>query len=410
MAVHVLKDQEQKSQSQSNGITQTKRTDTLPINIYDQNFEADSQNSVSGLGNADYGVSRLSSLQNKANSSTKITQLAELQKKADQHTIQTKSKYQKNNSNKDNVIQLMGSAILRGVGSTLGRNAGRLGTALGVGNAAHDAAQAYFDPKTKGLETAGNMALNVATGFFGKAGSVGNAASVIKAGLTINKSKENDPAAAASPLVHEDTSKLEFALHSGTLAKDGVQKGLEVGTGHTIDNLKAGFGSGVAKTTPGLSKLLTAGIGLVDFKSAVSSITKGVDGDASSPITNIMKLLDGTNPPTAPTPTAPVPTPEAPQNSPKPQKQSTPSNFGVGANFANKAAGMAKTFGGEVVGNEKLLKMAKPLITPGKFPNLNPVLTPNTSQSEEQEPNPEKGLDLREISKILESNGLLPKR
>ena len=121
MAVHVLKDQEQKSQSQSNGVTQTKRTDTSPINIYDQNFEADSHNSVSEIGNTDYGVRRLSSLQNKANSSTKITQLAELQKKADQHTIQTKSKYQKNNSNKDNVIQLMGGGVgaLRGLGSAL---------------------------------------------------------------------------------------------------------------------------------------------------------------------------------------------------------------------------------------------------------------------------------------------------
>lgn len=64
MVVHISKSQGQKSQSQSNAIIQTKDTDTAPANFFNQNFEAEAQNRVSGQACTDVEVSRLSSLQN----------------------------------------------------------------------------------------------------------------------------------------------------------------------------------------------------------------------------------------------------------------------------------------------------------------------------------------------------------
>lgn len=488
MVVHITKSQGQKSQSQSNSIIQTKGTDTAPINFFNQNFEAEAQNRVSGKASTDVGVSRLSSLQNKANSSTRVTQLAEIQKNADQHTIHTKSKYQKNNSNSDNVIQLSGGKRLlelagkalplaknvaskamplaqnfaqgaggmaktfgTGVGKVVGNEkfqkyAGRLGTGLGVGNAIHDATGAYFDEKTEGMAKWRNVGLNLATGVPGSFGSV---ASIAKAGYSMYQNKGKDTANAVtsediaagsktadprnasgipspeSPL-HADTNGLELGLHSSNLATDGLKAALEAGTGQNIDKLTSGFGSKIASIIPGASKILSAGIGLVDLKSALSALAKANDGDASSPILQSEKALSNKfinagpvpdpvlNPPHTLGQNNPAPAllPLEPKVPPVASNSQTTANTGVAnaataqttATNAAIAASSAQTTANTGVAPSLASSLKNnPLIKQNTSFNFNLGQFPKTSLPKEPEPNPEKGQEPDEIRKILES-------
>lgn len=493
MVVHISKSQGQKSQSQSNSIIQTKGTDTAPINFFNQNFEAEAQNRVSGKASTDVGVSRLSSLQNKANSSTRVTQLAEVQKNADQHTIHTKSKHKKNNSNSDNVIQLSGGKRLldlagkaiplaknvaskamplaqnfaqgaggmaktfgTGVGKVVGNEkfqkyAGRLGTGLGVGNAIHDASGAYFDEKTKGMEKLGNIGLNLATAVPGSFGSV---ASIAKAGYSMYQNKGKDTANAEtskeiaagsktadprnasgisspeSPL-HADTNELEFGLHSSNLATDGLKAALEARTGQNIDKINSGFGSRIASIIPGASKIFSAGIGLVDLKSALSALTKAKDGDASSPILKSgealnEKFISATavpdpllNPPHTLEQNNPAPAIPKPEVQPVASNAQTSANPGVAnaataqstaTNSAIAASNAQTTTDAKIASSPVSSLKNNPLIKPNFSFSSNLGQIPNTSLPKEPEPNQENGQDLGEIWKLLESQGLVLKR
>lgn len=470
MVVHITKSQGQKSQSQSNSIIQTKGTDTAPINFFNQNFEAEAQNRVSGKASTDVGVSRLSSLQNKANSSTRVTQLAEIQKNADQHTIHTKSKHQKNNSNSDNVIQLSGGKKLlelagralplaknvaskamplaqnfaqgaggmaktfgTGVGKVVGNEkfqkyAGRLGTGLGVGNAIHDATGAYFDEKTEGKEKFGKVALNLATGV---PGSFGTVASIAKAGYSMYQNKGNDTANVVTPeaaagskaadprnvsgisspesTLHADTNRLEFGLHSSNLATNGLKAALEAGTGQKIDKLSSGFGSKIASIIPGASKILSAGIGLVDSKSALSALTKYTDGDTSSPISKGINALDKSSLTALPDPVLNPPH-TFEQNNPKPELIPKPEVPPVASSAQTTAnTGIANAATAQTTADAKIAPSLafsfknNPLIKQNTSFNSNLGQFPKTSLPKEPEPNPEKGQEPDEIRKILES-------
>lgn len=380
--------------------------------------------------------------------------MAEIQKNADQHTIHTKSKHQKNNSNKDNVIQLSGGKRLlelanralplaktfaqgaggmaktfgTGVGKVVGNEkfqkyAGRLGTGLGVGNAIHDAAGAYFDEKTKGKEKFGKVALNLATGV---PGSFGTVASIAKAGYSMYQNKGNDTANVVTPeaaagskaadprnvsgisspesTLHADTNGLEFGLHSSNLATDGLQAALEAGTGQNIDKLSSGFGSKIASKIPGASKILSAGTGLVDLKSALSALTKYTDGDTSSPIRQGIDALNKSsltavpdpvlNPPLNPEP-ALIPKPEVPPGASSAQ---TTANTGV----ANAATAQT-TADAKIAPSLAFSFKNNPLIKQNTSFNSNLGQFPKTSLPKEPEPNPEKGQKPDEIRKILES-------
>lgn len=468
MVVHISKSQGQKSQSQSNSIIQTKGTDTAPINFFNQNFEAEAQNRVSGKASTDVGVSRLSSLQNKANSSTRVTQLAEIQKNANQHTIHTKSKHQKNNSNSDNVIQLSGGKRLlelagkalplaknvaskamplaqnfaqgaegmaktfgTGVGKVVGNEkfqkyAGRLGTGLGVGNAIHDAAGAYFDEKTKGMEKLGHIGLNLATAVPGSFGSV---ASIAKAGYSMYQNKGKDTANAvtsediaagsktADPRNASGISSPESPLHADT-------NGLEFGL-HSL-NLAAG-------KIPGASRILSAGIGSVDLKSALSALAKANDGDASSPIRMSEKALNNQFINAGPVPNtlldpphtlgqnnpAPALLPLEPEVPPVASNAHTTANTGVAnaataqttaTNSSIAASNAQKTADAKVATSPASSLKNNPLIKPNFSFSSNFGQFPKTSLPKEPEPNPEKGQDLGEIRKFLESQGLALKR
>lgn len=433
MVVHISKSQGQKSQSQSNAIIQTKDTDTAPANFFNQNFEAEAQNRVSGQASTDVEVSRLSSLQNKANSSTRVTQLAEIQKKADQHTIHTKSKHQKNNSNSDNVIQLSGGKGLlelagkalplaknvaskamplaqnfaqgaggmaktfgTAVGKVVGNEkvqkyAGRLGTGLGVGNAIHDAAGAHFDEKTEGMAKSKMIALNLATIV---PGPVGTLASIAKAGTSMNQNKGNDTANVVTPeaaagskaadprnvsgispesTLHADTNGLELGLYSSKLANDGLKAALEKGI----------FGSKFASKIPGLSKIISAAIGAVDLKSASSSVTKFIDGDTSSPISKAIDALNGSS-------STAVPDPVEPASIPKPKVPPAASSAQTTAN-----TGVAPSLASSLKNN--------PLIKQNTSFNSNLGQFPKTSLPKEPEPNPEKVQLTDEMREILKT-------
>jgi hypothetical protein len=316
---------------------------------------------------------------------------------------------------------------------------GTLGTGIGVANAGYDAYKAYKDPNTKGLETAGNMALNAATGV---PGTVGPVASAIKAGMTmydtLNEKKGEDGTTGLggystlgqigvrdmyannfenSPVKTEaddvDPSKKSILDDALRVKTDPYEFLLQVGSLYS-GKLDLNI----------LNQVISNGTRLFDAKSALNNykeIMKKQAGTAATPtvadatstspaaaetkvstptIDPIKTLTPSATSGTSATPTVADATSTGPAAAET--KVSTPTIDLIKTPTPTAKSGTSAT--STAVVPRRLIVDIKTLKNP------NPVLTPNTSQSEEQEPNPEKGLDLREISKILESNGLLPKR